>query len=217
MTEEHRRFQGWTASYVLGALDGEDRRAFESHLGHCTTCTAELNEFAPVPSLLAKVDPEAVARQPDPALQARIAAEARKELTRLRSGQRVWRGATLAATAAAAILASLLVIDRDQVDQPPEQLTATVISSSAAETNVIVVPKGWGTEIVLNIADLPRREGYQLWTIDDSGEWTNAASWSPTQSGGVRLTGASRIPLDQVDRIVITSLDRADVLVEASG
>jgi anti-sigma-K factor RskA len=216
MTDEHQQFHGWAASYVLGALDGDDRRAFERHLGRCAVCTSELNEFAPVPSLLAKIDPADLDDGPDPVLSDRIAVTARSEFSALRVRHRVWRAAAIAATAAAALLTVMLMVDREATPVPDQQ-SATIVSSSALETNVAVTPKGWGTEIVLNITELPYRDGYQLWTVDNLGNWSHAASWSPTRSGGVRLTGASRVPLDHVDRIVITSLDRDDVLVEASG
>lgn len=220
MTEDHEQFAGWSASYVLGALDSVDRRAFESHLARCPACTTELNEMAPLPSLLAKVDPNLLEQQPSVATADRISELAARELNGLQRRHRIWRAAAVASTAAAVVFGALLLFSPEgSGDGPanPNQQQATVLSSEAAETTVVVIPKGWGTEIVLNIADLPRRDRYQLWTIDDDGGWTNAASWAPTQSGGVRLTGASSVPLDNVDRIVITSLDRNDVLVEASG
>ncbi|MDH3294768.1 MAG: zf-HC2 domain-containing protein [Acidimicrobiia bacterium] len=216
MTDDHQYFNGWAAAYILGALDGQDRRDFELHLSQCRACTGEVNEFAPLPSLLAKVDPAAIDHTPSVGLQERITTAARSELSTLRRRHHIWRAAAVASTAAAAVLAGLLLLNRDTTVAPPQQAT-TIISSTAAETNVSVIPKGWGTEIVLNIADLPYRDGYQLWTVDAGGSWTNAATWSPTPSGGVRLTGASRVPLEDVERIVITSLDTEDVLVEASG
>jgi anti-sigma factor RsiW len=39
-------------AYLLGALDPEERRALEVHLGDCPHCRAELLELAPLPGLL---------------------------------------------------------------------------------------------------------------------------------------------------------------------
>jgi len=45
------------ASYSLGLLQDDDRRAFEAHLAECESCTAELAEFAAMASLFSGVDP----------------------------------------------------------------------------------------------------------------------------------------------------------------
>jgi len=44
MTTEHA-FDDVVASYALGALDGEDRLAFETHLATCSRCQAELADY----------------------------------------------------------------------------------------------------------------------------------------------------------------------------
>jgi anti-sigma-K factor RskA len=44
MTTEHA-FDDVVAGYALGALDGEDRLAFEVHLATCSRCQAELAEY----------------------------------------------------------------------------------------------------------------------------------------------------------------------------
>ena len=52
--DDHDRFARWAASYTLGALDTDDRRAFEAHVATCSICAAELAEiwarFGSVPS-----------------------------------------------------------------------------------------------------------------------------------------------------------------------
>ena len=91
-----------------------------------------------------------------------------------------------------------------------------VVTTSAAATEVAVSPRPWGTEITLDITGLPARPGYQLWAIDKDGEWSSAATWSPTPTGAVRLTGATSTPTAQLERIVISSNEREDLLVEAT-
>ena len=57
---DHDRLGEWSGAYVLGALAPEDRRTFERHLDTCEACAADVASFAPIPSLLSKVDVTAV-------------------------------------------------------------------------------------------------------------------------------------------------------------
>lgn len=215
--DDHDQFAQWAAAYTLGALDPDDRRAFETHLATCRTCAAELAELAPLPGLIAKTTPEDIEHQPDPARAAAIADAARCELSALQRQSRRWRLTAGALAAAAAVLVALVVIDPDDGgnDAPPTQ-AATVAVTTAASTEVAVSPRAWGTEITLDITGLPVRDTYQLWAIDSRGQWVSAATWSPTPTGAVRLTGATSTPTIDLDRIVITSTDRDDLLVDAT-
>jgi anti-sigma-K factor RskA len=215
MNNDHDRYAEWAAAYTLGALDAEDRRAFETHLAACSVCAAELAALAPVPALIAKIDPGDVERQPDPAHAASIAAAAKREIRAIRRRSRRWQLTAAGFAAAALILVAVLLVTPRHGDNPPAQ-TASVLSSAASTTDVTVSPRAWGTEITLHITGLPARDSYQLWTVDINGTWTTAATWSPTPAGVVRLTGASRTPTDQIERVLITSQDPDDLLVAAS-
>jgi len=52
---EHERVAEWDAAYVLGALDAEDRRAYERHVAVCDRCRAAVADLAGMPALLALV------------------------------------------------------------------------------------------------------------------------------------------------------------------
>jgi anti-sigma-K factor RskA len=215
--DDHERFAHWAASYTLGALDADDRRAFAAHVATCTTCAAELAELAALPGMIAKTTPTDIEHRPDPGRAAAITDAARRELAAMRRQSRRWQLAAVGLAAAAAVLIALLVVDLGDLgsDAPPTQ-AATVATTSAATTEVAVSPRTWGTEITLDITGLPARPSYQLWAIDTDGVWVSAATWSPTPSGAVRLTGATSTPTAQLDRIVITSNQRDDLLVEAT-
>lgn len=217
MTDEHDRYAQWAAAYTLGALEAEDRRTFETHLASCSTCSAELAQLAPLAALIAKSDPGDIEHHPDPDGAARLSAAAGAELRALRQRGTRWRRVAAGLAAASVLLLTVLVVDvgGGDPDPPPEQ-AASLVSSVASRTHVAVSARAWGTEVTLDITGLPARDGYTLWTIDTSGEWTSAATWSPTPTGVVRLTGASRTPTDQIERILVTSDDPDDLLVEAS-
>ena len=44
------------AAYLLGALDADERLAYEAHLAICRRCRAGLAEISAIPSLLAGLD-----------------------------------------------------------------------------------------------------------------------------------------------------------------
>ena len=64
-----------TAPYALGALEGEERVAFEGHLADCPICRAEVQAFREVSGVLADAVPAAA---PPADLRARILREARQ-------------------------------------------------------------------------------------------------------------------------------------------
>jgi hypothetical protein len=75
--------------------------------------------------------------------------------------------------------------------------------------------RGWGTEIHVELVGLPPRAQYQLWAIDTGGVWTPSSTWGPTPSGGASVTGATALASGSLDRIVVTSEDREEILVDA--
>ena len=138
-------------------------------------------------------------------------------MSALRRRSRRWQLAAGGLAAAAAVLVALVVIDPGDGgnDVPPTQ-AATVAATTAESAEVRVSPRAWGTEITLDITGLPVSGAYQLWAIDSRGQWVSAATWSPTPTGAVRLTGATSTPTSDLDLIVITSTDRDDLLVDAT-
>ena len=207
-------FSDWSAAYTLGALDCSDRRAFEDHLATCSICTAEVASFAPLPGLLSKVDLSEVSEDPDPVTAALIEAEAKEQIATMNRSSRRWRKTAILATAAAVLIATLMLLpDRE----PSAEFAATINSSLSESAEIGMNPKSWGTEIMLELAGLPTRDSYQLWVIDDKGVWSSAATWAPTPTGVATLTGATSTPLSDVDRIVVTSSDQGDILVDASA
>jgi anti-sigma-K factor RskA len=65
----------YAASYALGALDSEERVAFEAHLAGCAACRADVQAYQDVTGLIGQSAPPVAA---PPQLKQRILAEARK-------------------------------------------------------------------------------------------------------------------------------------------
>ena len=54
------------AVYLLGALDADERLAYEAHLAICRRCRAGLAEISAIPSVLAGLDESVFAAPPAP-------------------------------------------------------------------------------------------------------------------------------------------------------
>lgn len=218
MTEDHDIYADWAAAYTLGALDTEDRRVFEAHLGSCSICRAEVADFAPLPGLIAKVDPPELLDQPDPEMAAAIEASAVLQLSLMKRRTERWRATALLASAAAAVIAFVLVTSGGLGDDTGvEWVTADVTMAHTESADIGTAEKDWGMEIKLELTGLPARESYVLWTVDTDGGWNDVASWGADPSGSASLIGATFMPMSNLDRIVVTSADIDDVLVDASA
>ncbi len=208
---DHSAFRGWSASYVLGALDSAERLQFEDHLSQCEECRREVAEFAPIPGLLAKLD--GYESEPTPKRVASMASDqVRSEWAALQRSRKRWQWVASAAAAIAvvAMVSSALPASRQQ--------TVWIVESSVSATGTIELEsRAWGTAIHLELADLPLREGYIAWVIDNSGNRQQIAVWGPTDSGAAVLDSTSSVKLDDVSVVAVTGLDGQEPLLTAEG
>lgn len=212
MAPDHDRLREWAGAYALGALDSHDRREFESHLRSCRDCQAEVGQFAAIPAVLERIDADEILAEPDQATAVAIEARARAELRGLVTSRRRWRWFAIGA-AAACVAAMAAVVWPASGD---DTIELSISGSQIDAASIHAEEKGWGTELHAELGGLPDRESYRLWTVDASGTWVVAASWGPTPSGGAAVTGASSTPVHAISRILVTSDDRGEVLVDAS-
>lgn len=215
--DEHDEIHEWAGAYALGALEPADRRRFERHLHDCERCAAELRAFVPIPGLLGQVDFADLDVAVNPETAAAISEQVRHEVRHLRTSRNRWRSIALAAAALVVVAVAAAVATRGGDEADDRAQAAAVTSSLAAETSVATTTRGWGTQIDLDLSGLPQRDRYQLWAVDVSGTWSVAASWGPTDTGRARVTGASSTPTDQLRRLVVTSDDVDDVIVDAEA
>jgi hypothetical protein len=110
LSEQADPFLDYDAAYVMGALDPQDRRAFESHLSTCEHCRAAVAELAGLPGLLAQVPagqmltPRKEPELPPQTLLPRLVAQVRRQRRR----RRIWGTAAGAVAAACLICAFVL-------------------------------------------------------------------------------------------------------------
>ena len=215
---EHAELREWAGAYALGSLDPDDRRTFERHLSDCSRCAEEVNAFAAIPGLLARVD-VADLREPSIETADAITHRAAEEAGSLRASRNRWRTSAMTVVAATLMVLTVGAVVRfaaqdDATSRPV--VAATVTASQAASSEISTSARTWGTEIVVRADGLPERTEYQLWGVDDTGAWSIAATWGPTPTGRANITGATSLPTASLDRIVVTSEDRTDILIDST-
>jgi anti-sigma factor RsiW len=207
---EHDELRGWAAAYVLGALEPDERARFEAHLGSCERCRAETTELAPLPGLLARVDPADLDR-PSIDVADAAASRARTEVASLRRSRMRWRLlGTAAAVVAIATVAAATWIDGD------DEAAATPLEVESAldlEAWAAVTERSWGTEVAVGCDDIPESDWYSLHAFATDGRSEQAAAWGPSDEHHLVVSGATSIPLEELDRIVVTDARGRELFV----
>lgn len=205
---DHAPLRDLAGGYVLGALSSDDRERFEAHLADCASCREEIASLAVLPGLLSRAGADPAPDLPDRVVEA-AAAEAGDEWASLRRSRLRWRWA---AGIAAALLVFALVLPRVPPSEGPVPL-AFVAAEATGE--VAMGARPWGTAVFLTLDDLPPRERYVVWVVDDAGNRQQAATWGPTPTGKAIVQGASSIPADRVVAITVTDGSGAEALLSA--
>ena len=208
MTPEHLELREALGAYVLGALDPSERRRVEGHLSECDHCAAELTRLSPLPGLLSRVTATEVRGEllvpRDDLLDGVITRLADTERT-LRTQVQRWRAATIAACLVALVAAVFTV---EPWRSEPNRRFAAVdpVAADATDTTgqAAAIAWEWGTTVELQLADLPRRDGYVLWAIAEDGRRERAGTWGATSSGAAQVRGASSIDRSELRRVEVT-------------
>lgn len=209
---DHAAFRDWAAAYVLGSLEAAERSEFETHLASCDECRARVAEFAPIPGLLSRVEP--VDNPPVPGAIAELAVEqVRSDWTALRRSRTRWRSAAVAA--AVLVIGLVAVLGLGLQDDPGQ--TLEVKSEAATTGHVVLISKTWGTEVEIDLQDLPADDHFVAWVVSTDGGWEQVAAWGPTPLNGARVTGASSVATSEVESVVITTGDDRHPVASATA
>ncbi|WP_311215181.1 MULTISPECIES: zf-HC2 domain-containing protein [unclassified Arthrobacter] len=189
-------------AYLLGGLEAHEARTFEDHLAACAECRRELEELESLPALL-----DAVPRADAVALTVAGGADSLSPLepeavpekvlvdlsVRRRKSRRRWAavvGAVAAACLAAGFLAGPLL------NQPPKpDASYSVQSDNGLQLTVGMVKKNWGTELAVEGRSMPLEGTLYLWVKGRDGAEERTCGWTATQSGRIKITGATPVQL----------------------
>ncbi len=193
--------------YALGALDEDERNAFEAHLDVCPTCAEELDGFVATTVRLG----EAVAEEPPAALRAQILAAAaqtpqeRPTVVAMRPRGLRKRLPGLIAAAAVVVAAAGVtgyVVEHQQVqdvraeqskvEQVMTASDAVTTESQLGAASMRLTHSSAHDALVLAVSGLPALDNktYQLWMVRDG----------VTSSAGL-VDDSDLVYVDQVDGV----------------
>jgi hypothetical protein len=217
-------------AYLLGGLSDADHGAFTEHLRSCSTCQAELGQVSGLPRLLDLAGPAGgphlspeVDGGDDDAMSVPSGDEDERvarllwRVRQRRRTQRRWFAAVAAAAAVILFGAGLWL--GPQLTAAPDLPTTHVVAApapgSTVRVDVALVTRGWGTQLDLDCEDMPTTGQLTLYVIDRKGSATTAASWLGTPTGYSRLTGATALRPNEIQRLEIRNGD-GQVLASAT-
>ena len=211
VTAEHARFEFDDAAYLLGALEAEQREAFERHLRACPICRDRVAEFGELPQVLGRADvsawePEAPPDTLLPRLLRQVAA------SRRRRAQRVGALA-VAAACLLALLATGGVLAWQHAHQP-QVLTMQPVGPNAEGVHATVRLAGSGSAPrVTLVCGYPGgyhsypgggARSYRMVIVNRRGETVDLGSWTPQPDEDVQITRTSPWPRQSISRIEVS-------------
>ncbi len=206
---DHQQFHQWSAAYVLGALDTEERLSYEAHLAGCETCQSEIRSFSAIPGLLNKAGTDELVEAP-PRVAESMVEKIQSEWSELARSRNRWRW-----LASAAAVVVLVLGFASLTPSSPPGIEMVIQSGSVATGTVTLDERGWGTAITLELRELPPNDTYVAWAVDKNGEWQQVASWGTTPNSSAHVSGASSFQTADLERIVVTPEDQSEQLFEA--
>lgn len=227
-------FEHDAGAYVLGALAGEERTAFERHLASCPACTRSVRELAGLPGLLARVPVEVVEDDeeeqqpvPDTLLPGAVR---RYRRTRTR---RAWLVGGLVAAAATVALAGGVVagtqLGEDEAQPTAAPTTAPAVTMEPVgdvpiKATVAMTSVGWGTRLDFTCEYDDEATGgepayrdesqpsYAMYVRTASGAEEQVASWRALPHKVLRIAAATAAERDDITEVEVRASDGRTVL-----
>ncbi len=213
----------WDAAYVLGALDPDERRAYERHLDDCAACRRAVGELAGVAGLLAHdvrgEDPEEEADVEIVSVSA-LAERAVRRRRRTRALLGAAAALLVVAGGAVGLLASSWSAQEPSGERDGAPVALGPVDDSGVTAEMVVTPTGWGTRLDwscsyphgVDTADV----AYELTVTDRGGASSVIAAWSGAEAGDADdLAAVTPLPVDDIERIELRVADDGIVLASA--
>jgi Putative zinc-finger len=207
------------AVYLLGALDADERLAYEAHLAICRRCRAGLAEISAIPSVLAGLDESVFAAPPEVAptpvpdtLLPRLLQAAGRERARRR-----WLTTGLGLLAAACAIALIVVVVPSSSGPKTVSRAMTALVATPVGAAVALRPRSWGTEIDLTCwyrrgAAEPSTDRYALVAHSADGATYDLGSWRLTPGQRVVFTSGTALTETQIKNLQVTQPDGPAIL-----
>jgi hypothetical protein len=154
MRSDHARFAEDVGAYLLDALDGRERRAFERHLRSCDECRREVERLRPAADVL----PGSV-EQIEPPARLKAAVMAEIEPSRPRKRRPLLRPVLVAAAVGLLIGIGVSQLGGDD----PRTIAATVGEAVPRGGGSLRISDGSATLRLHDMPDLGTRRVYQVW------------------------------------------------------
>jgi anti-sigma factor RsiW len=198
-------------AYVLDALEPDERQQLSDHLPTCAVCSAELRDLQRLPALLALV-PAPTDGEPAPAP---VPSElAFRRLQRSATGARPTRHRAppdsrrrwLLIAAAVVVLGGAGAAGVAATAGPAVPSTVSA-SAGALHVQASITPAAAGSRIALTLRGVPAGQQCQLRVQAGDGHWETASTWTADYEGEAHVTGTVGIPRDDLQRLVVRTLD----------
>lgn len=190
--------------YVLGLLDGEDRRIFAARLMHdaaLDTAVARWEErLAPIDATANPVRPsdglwprieQALTTQQGRELASSPAAALSERLGHWWNSLPLWRGMSLVGAAAVVLLAVGLGAALDRARRQPVMVAVLLTDNNVAAAVVNTFADGRGELLPLQDIDVPQGRALEIWTL-----WDRAVG--PRSVGLIERARAAPLRLDNL-------------------
>jgi hypothetical protein len=200
---------------LLGQLTPSRAREVARRVAACPLCAAEAADLASVVAALrAYPPPDVVVQQPAAPDVGPRAAGLETVLAGVHAERtRRWRGRTLGAAAAVAVVlglgttaVQLLPAAPDEPAPVPPTVDVRLAGGGGEQGRAVLAARRWGTSIRLEVSGLDPSARYGVWLAAQDGGRLPAGSFRPTAAGSVELRLSAGLPLDAGHVLGVTQL-----------
>lgn len=230
--EDPDRYATWDAAYVLGSLDSNERREYESHLAGCAQCRGAVAELSGMPALLAMLDPDDVRALDDAESEPPLRPEVLQSVLGTVSWRRRrsrWITSAAVGLAAALLAVGMVIAIRPEIlglqrgteqQQTAQMLEMTKVSETPINASIAMTGYGWGTRIDMacTYGDWGRRDAppqnLGMVVVGRDGSREEIATWLGLSGATALPSGNTQLPMEEIAAVQMVSSPDGKVLLE---